>query len=321
MGRCKICGKPTYGNFPYCRECYEKQKGAKEEKTPEPEQKAKPEKGVCQICGKPSGRYPLCYEHSRMIQTGDVVKNEQGVWVLASKEKKEEIAKANMADTKEAFANDYESEEYKNVAGREIRLGDESEDDDGKVKCLICGKPTTHGHHFCHDCYVKFSKKELFLQISGCTKAIVLSADYQSPVKCRDGHKVKSKIEREIDDYLDMNGKKHIYEEKMTLIKSDGTSIVYHPDFCLPDYFPDEKGYKKNLYIEHLGRWGLDPFYDKVALQKEKDYESAGLTVIFTYENELGNESVDGFFNPIFNNELFKPGTIIGRPSERKTGE
>src|SRR5574344_1469333 len=82
MGRCKICGKPTYGNFPYCRECYDKQK----EKGEEPKEQKEDEsgKGVCQICGKPSGRYPLCYEHSQMIKTGEVVKCDKcGTWHFA----------------------------------------------------------------------------------------------------------------------------------------------------------------------------------------------------------------------------------------------
>ena len=41
--------------------------------------------GKCVICGKPSGMYPLCLEHSKMIKTGGVVKNSNGDWVLAEK--------------------------------------------------------------------------------------------------------------------------------------------------------------------------------------------------------------------------------------------
>jgi hypothetical protein len=37
---------------------------------------------TCQICGKPSGIYPLCVEHLKMKSDGLVVKNEAGNWVL-----------------------------------------------------------------------------------------------------------------------------------------------------------------------------------------------------------------------------------------------
>lgn len=40
--------------------------------------------GKCVICGKPSGMYPLCAKHSKMIKTGEVAKDKDGKWVLTN---------------------------------------------------------------------------------------------------------------------------------------------------------------------------------------------------------------------------------------------
>ena len=37
---------------------------------------------TCQICGAPSGMYPLCKDHLQMKNDGKVVKNDDGKWVL-----------------------------------------------------------------------------------------------------------------------------------------------------------------------------------------------------------------------------------------------
>src|SRR5690606_4151476 len=42
---------------------------------------------TCQICGKPSGIYPLCKEHLELKNAGKVVKNESGSWVVVEEDK------------------------------------------------------------------------------------------------------------------------------------------------------------------------------------------------------------------------------------------
>lgn len=80
---------------------------------------------------------------------------------------------------------------------------------------------------------------------------------YESIYVCEDGHKVKSKIEREIDNYLYRQGIIHSYEPQYKSL--DGK--VYYPDFYLPNY---------NLYIEYFGRRDLE--YVEKANRKIANY-------------------------------------------------
>lgn len=45
---------------------------------------------TCQICGKPSGIYPLCKEHLQLKNDGKVIKDDSGSWILLSEEKTSE---------------------------------------------------------------------------------------------------------------------------------------------------------------------------------------------------------------------------------------
>ena len=63
----------------------------------------------------------------------------------------------------------------------------------------------------------------------------------ETPFHCKDGHNVRSKAEREIDNFLYENQVWHIYEYKY---EHPVTKEWALPDFYLPDY---------NLYIEYFG--------------------------------------------------------------------
>ena len=65
---------------------------------------------------------------------------------------------------------------------------------------------------------------------------------YSAEIRCIDGHYVRSKAEKRIDDFFFYNHITHIYEpEYYSQIKQK----PFCPDFYLPDY---------NLYIEYFGR-------------------------------------------------------------------
>ena len=79
--------------------------------------------------------------------------------------------------------------------------------------------------------------------------------------KCEDGDIVRSKGEREIDNFLYRNNIDHQYE---TFYKHPVRNKITRPDFYLPKY---------NLYIEYFGRYG-DPSYDKNREEKIPMYQS-----------------------------------------------
>ncbi len=83
---------------------------------------------------------------------------------------------------------------------------------------------------------------------------------HKKPFRCKDGDYVRSKSEREIDDFLFDNKIWHIYEKEYT---HPQTGKKAEPDFYLSDY---------NLYIEYFGM--SDPDYIKRRDEKIKMYQS-----------------------------------------------
>lgn len=64
---------------------------------------------------------------------------------------------------------------------------------------------------------------------------------YPANIRCQDGHYVRSKSERDIDDFFFHNKIRHVYEPTYINQKTKKSKC---PDFYLPDY---------NLYIEYFG--------------------------------------------------------------------
>lgn len=217
---------------------------------------------TCQICGKPSGMYPLCKEHLEMKNQGLVVKNEEaGKWELAQQDN------ANISNLE------------KNPT---ITINNEN-----KSRCITCGK-NTDGLLFCNSCYHKYKDKELLFKITHCTNIELLDEEYEGKLNCEDGHVVKSKSEREIDNYLFKHNIKHAYEKKLPYGKEANESLC--PDFYLPDYL----GQGKDVYLEHWGYNANNIKYTNSQKFKMKIYKelckNKELTLICTYEKSDIND-------------------------------
>ncbi len=155
-----------------------------------------------------------------------------------------------------------------------------------KSKCITCGKQT-EGLLFCASCYVKYKNKELLFKITGCTNVELLDEDYEGRYTCKDGHVVKSKSERDIDNYLFENEIPHAYEKELAYGASEKETL--QPDFYLPNYL--DKG--KHVYIEHWGYNENNIQYTKTKKFKMPIYqklcENKDITLICTYEkNDAG---------------------------------
>ncbi len=93
---------------------------------------------TCQICGAPSGMYPLCVKHLQEKQEGKVVKCEDcGKWHLV----------AQNCDCKK-------TEKYTELPT------------EGFDNCVVCGE-ATKGYAFCRQCYKKYSTEEMLDTLNG----------------------------------------------------------------------------------------------------------------------------------------------------------
>ncbi len=150
-------------------------------------------------------------------------------------------------------------------------------DFNNKSKCITCGKQTD-GLLFCTSCYHKYKNKELLFKITNCTNIELLEEDYEGRYTCKDGHVVKSKSERDIDNYLFEHGISHAYERELPYGATE--KEVLHPDFYLPNYLGDGK----HVYIEHWGYNENNIQYTKTKKFKMPIYKNLGITLICTYE-------------------------------------
>ncbi len=94
---------------------------------------------------------------------------------------------------------------------------------------------------------------------------------------CLDGQVVRSKAEREIYNYLILNGVKVRYE---AIYKTPWGSII-RPDFYLPDY---------KIYIEYFGKEkGEDKKYDEIMKFKNELYHSSPIPFIILHSHDDAN--------------------------------
>lgn len=171
-------------------------------------------------------------------------------------------------------------------------------DYNNKSKCITCGKQTD-GLLFCTSCYHKYKSKELLFRITNCTNVELLDGDYEGKYICKDGHVVKSKSERDIDNYLFEHGISHAYEPELPYGASE--KEVLHPDFYLPNYMGDGK----HVYIEHWGYNENNIQYTKTKKFKMPIYEKLKITLICTYE-KTDTKNIDAVLDRKLNKDFIK---------------
>ena len=219
----------------------------------------------CPICGEPTRVYmgnarkdKLCGKHADMLKKGDIIINEEGLLVDAK--------------TNKILNSDYkQNKDIEHV---------------GKVRCIACGKEVEPGFLFCKSCYAQYVNKELLVKISKCREVEILDESYEGHYTCDDGHIVKSKSERDIDNYLFENGIPHAYER--AYIPTSDPTITLKPDFTLPNF----NGSGKDVIIEHWGFNENNLEYKKSKNYKMKIYKKEKVTIISTNEKDIQDYKV-----------------------------
>lgn len=113
---------------------------------------------------------------------------------------------------------------------------------------------------------------------------------YPMQYRCKDGHYVRSKSEKFIDDALFEAKKIHVYEKR---VKNVDTGEDYYPDFYLP--FEGSDG----VYIEHFGLENNEN-YLKTEKKKMAYYKTQNFCVIEVREKNIS------CINEYLEDELFK---------------
>ncbi len=237
----------------------------------------------CPICGNPTRIYMgnarkdrLCGNHANMLKTGKIYLGEDGQYHNEELNPKPAPAVKTPEPTKTNPQNHdliSETDDDDNEKPQVIVI-----DSISKSRCLICGSKTD-GVLFCKTHYHKFKNKQLLFQINHCTEVKLLDESYEGIYTCKDGHIVKSKSEREIDNYLYSQGIRHAYE-KTWIYDDNGKPAELKPDFYLPDYL----GKGEDVYIEH---WGYDDSnyrYRDSRKYKMSIYSKSDITLVCTYE-------------------------------------
>ena len=224
---------------------------------------------ICPICDNPTRVYMgnarkdgLCGKHADMLKAGEIVLNEDSLFV------------------------DVKTNKVLNKGFKELSKPEQTQEKEilGSVaKCISCGTPTKPGFLFCVECFKKYKDKQLLVKITKCVEINILDESYEGVYKCKDGHIVKSKSEREIDNYLFDHNIPHAYE-KVVSIDGDSKHDL-HPDFCLPNYL----GKGKDVYIEHWGFNSDNRDYYKSKKYKIAKYKELGLTIISTNEADMND--------------------------------
>ncbi|MBE6581285.1 MAG: hypothetical protein E7650_06705 [Ruminococcaceae bacterium] len=258
---------------------------------------AENEKLTCPICGEATymvyGKYPrkdkLCGTHSRKFMQKEIEQcPDCGKWHNVGEE----------CECKRQSSSPELLEEPAQEEGTKIVIINE----ENKSRCITCGKKTD-GLLFCGSCYKKYHNKELLFRIKGCSSVELLDEDYEGRFTCKDGHVVKSKSEREIDNYLFEKGIPHAYEKELPYGKTKKETL--HPDFYLPHYL----GKDKHVYIEHWGYDDNNRDYTKTKKFKMPIYEKLGITLICTYEKNDTND-IEATLDRKLNKENIDENTI-----------
>ncbi|MDD4815525.1 MAG: hypothetical protein PHQ62_00075 [Clostridia bacterium] len=223
------------------------------------------EKFVCPICGETTSSFMgnarkdrLCRKHADLLKLGKIYLDKNNLFRDSSTDK--------------ILNNETENTPNKIEENQIVTINKNN-----KSKCIICGRET-EGLLFCPACFYKYKNKELLFKITNCSNVELLDEDYEGRYTCKDGHVVKSKSERDIDNYLFEKEISHAYEKDLPYGSSE--KEVLHPDFYLQNYL----GKDKHVYIEHWGYNENNIQYTKTKKFKMPIYKKLGITLICTYE-------------------------------------
>lgn len=216
---------------------------------------------VCPICGEPTFIFfgnprkdRLCAKHGQLEHKGIIKQCEKcGNW-----NKADEICNCKIQKT--------------------VTKQPTKETNTSELTCIACGEPS-NGKHFCLKCYNLYKNKTIYLKIVDCKNTVNLGAEYEGHLETKDGHIVKSHVERDIDNYLFSKNIPHAYESTYDV---DGDpQHEFKPDFYLPNYLGEDK----DVFIEYFGMKGTKDG-DKKIEYKIPIYKRDKATLICLYPQD-----------------------------------
>jgi len=253
---------------------------------------------TCQICGKPSGIYPLCKEHLQLKNDGKVVKNESGTWVLVSEVETIEskcvicsnpsIGKTLCSDCykesverKDEFDKNQKPFELKdyyfNLRSNIYRITNFEYVKNNSKKLFALAylvndihKDSSLMSRVTDDVKDIIEKKTPSKDIKPTTYSEQSDSQKSSIIRTIDGHIVKSIGEQIIDDILYNSLICHCYEKDVYELGSDQRNIK-------ADWFIPVAG-NKGIYVEY---WGMDTDdYMKNKDEKKRLYKEHDIPLI-----------------------------------------
>lgn len=209
---------------------------------------------ACQICGKPSGFYPLCNSCFKLRDEGKLDKCEEcGKWFYKGKP---------CSCSKSAAV---------------VKEPPKSESESSELKCIICGE-NSNGKHFCYNCYQKYKGRSVDIRITHCTDVEIIDEYGNRKIKTKDGRFVRSLSEKIILDYFFDHYIRIVYEKTIPYVNEKGENAELHPDFYLQDY---------DLYIEFNGL--TNKTYLKKTDYVNKIYQSKGYNVVILNQDDMND--------------------------------
>jgi len=284
MGTCKNCGKPS-GIFTLCFECnQEKSQGLivkfekwwEEIKTDQSNAES-----PCIVCGEKAPRGHLCYkcyiDKNNMVESLDNYETasdckdhfyrlKNSIFSIKSLEYSK-AACLRLIAIAEQHKKQFEKDDLIERVYNDVKksLEEKKEYIESKKKSMeskIEGEQT---------------RKEVDNSVPhlNITDEKDFRKAYDANIKCEDGHYVRSKSEKMIDDYLFRRNITHVYEKKVLDLETEESFLA---DFYLPTV-------GKGTFIEHFGMSGSK--YLEKKRKKQEFYKRNNFYLIETTEKDM----------------------------------
>lgn len=290
--KCILCGEKTKNGYLFCKDCYDNLEERQEKKDLDQNHDTSYFKeyyyNAKNFALNTNNEDKIYYQKLTMVSINGILKHVYDDYSLDNIIMNDLITIDNKEN--KTISNQKSSSIEKNADKKDIpEQSDQEQDnitdynnviiinDENKSRCITCGKKT-EGLLFCTSCYRKYKNKELLFKITNCSNVELLDESYEGTYISKDGHILKSRIEREIDNHLFDNGIPHAYEQEIRY--GAGEKDVLHPDFCLPNYL----GKGKNVYIEYWGYEENNMKYTNTKKFKMPIYKQLGITLVNLYE-------------------------------------